>query len=114
MKFDIDLTKAPRIRAVPDGVYILKILSGELKKSKAQNDKITWKLEITQPTAAREISQFMYHDSSLVDTALWRLQELYEAVGRLHTGGFSMEEVLGASVGAIVSSEETKDYGLRS
>jgi hypothetical protein len=117
MKIEIDLTKAKVLKAVPDGVYLLKVIDAKMGKSQKGHDKLTWHFKILKPSPViveESPVEDLYQDTSLVPDALFRVVELYSACGvKIKPGAFDPTDLFGKDVGAICRFEETEEYGKR-
>lgn len=113
MKFEVDLTKVERLKPKKAGLYIFKIISSELKKSRAGLDKLTWQFEVLKPELPQDESTKFWYDTSLSPKAIFHLADLYEACGKLHPGAFDPVELYGEVVGAAVELEVTPEFGER-
>lgn len=113
MKFDVDLTKVERLKPKKAGLYILKIISSELKKSRQGLDKLTWQFEVLKPELPADESTKFWYDTSLAPKALFHLSDLFDACGKLHPGPFDPIEIWGDLVGAVIELEVTPEFGER-
>lgn len=115
MRFEIDLSKAPRIRPLPDGVYIINLISFEQKKSKADIPKLTWKARVLKPTEIAEQIPEIWFDTSLSPGALFHLADLYEAITGKVPGatGFDPADLCGKEVGVNATLEDSPEFGKR-
>jgi hypothetical protein len=116
MRFEYDLSSAPVLRTVPDGVYLLKIISSKESKSKNGNDQIQWEYEIVQPSPCivegSPVKQlFMYQ--TVTEKSLGFLRQLWEACDKLQLGAtaFDTTDLYGCMFGAeIVKQPGTPEY----
>jgi len=115
MKFEIDLTKVKDLKPLPTGVYALKIESIDAtKQSKTGNPKMVVKTAVLAPQSVATENPNYWFSLSLVESALFRLKQLFEACKiPLKPTGFDTNDLLGKQFGAVVVLESTKDYGER-
>jgi len=111
---DLDLTKVPSLSPLPDGVYIGRIKSQEVRMSKQQNEKIMWCLKIEEPAEAAEKVPLFYFDTSLVPAALFHLVNLAKAAGTYGGGPFDPMDLIDKQIGIVVVFENTAEWGPRS
>ena len=115
MKFDVDLTKAETLSNLPDGSYILQIVNSQVKKSKANNDKIVWEARVLQPQEVAQKTPRVFFDTTVVEAALFKIKELYEACKvPIRATGFDSVELHGKQVGAIFVLQSSPEFGDRS
>jgi hypothetical protein len=120
MRFEFDLSAAPVLRAVDDGVYLLKIIASKEKENDKGNTEISWEFHIEQP-------ENLMVDDARVDTIYYRqyiskeepkkslgfLRELWVACGKLVPGQgyFDTQDLWGSIVGAeIVKQPGTPEF----
>ncbi len=116
MRFEYDLSSAPVLKTVPDGIYLLKIISSKESKSKNSNDQIQWEYEILQPQPllvdGSPVKQlFMYQ--TVTEKSLGFLRQLWDACGKLVVGAkdFDTTDLYGSTFGAeIVKQPGTPEY----
>ena len=115
MKFEIDLTKVQELKPIPAGVYVLKIVDIDAtKKSRTGQDKLVIKSEILAPTIVASTQKFYWFSLSLVESALFRVKQLFEKCKiPVKPGGFDTADLIGREVGAVITREVTKEYGDR-
>ena len=91
-------------RSVPDGQYLLEVVSVEEKESSEGNAYLAWKWKVAEgPLKGATI----YDNTSLKPTALWRLKGLLECMGFEVDGKFALNfrEYVGKQVMANVANE---------
>lgn len=104
-KFELDLSKAPTLEAIDDGVYVVRIEGSKTKTSNNGNPVIQWSSEIVAPSEVA--GQKFYFNSVVTDNALYRLKDMYKAADRLEEGvGFETEVMHGVEIGIVVSCRE--------
>lgn len=116
MRFEYDLSAAPVLKTVPDGVYLLKIISSKESKSKSGNDSIQWEYEIVEPqnliVDGSPVKQlFMYQ--TVTEKSLGFLRSLWDACDKLVLGAnsFDTTDLYGCTFGAeIVKQPGTPEY----
>jgi hypothetical protein len=116
VRFEYDLSSAPVLKTVPDGVYLLKIISSKESKSKNNNDQIQWEYEIVEPAAlivdGSPVKQlFMYQ--TVTEKTLGFLRQLWDACDKLVVGAASFDttDLYGCTFGAeIVKQPGTPEY----
>ena len=112
-EFDIDLTKVPDLKPVPDGSYILRCASFEPGTSNTGNPKVTFKFDIEGPKEQKDEVGSVYMDFSLVQAALWRLLRFVKACGLELGPKFKPKLCVGKTVCAICSVDDTPEWGVR-
>jgi hypothetical protein len=98
-----------RASLVPDGDYLVKLVSGTVKESERSGSKfINWRAQIVKPAKYKGKAQ--YGMTSLKPDALWNLRNLIHAATGKNVAGkavnFDFESVYGKVVGAVVEQEE--------
>ncbi len=111
MIIDVDLTKVPKLQPLPTGTYLVRITEITHGESQAGFPKLTFACDVIEPANVAEEIPKWYFSLSLKDTALFRVRELFEAVGKLHAGGFDTDELLGEVVGVTLRLEENEVTG---
>ena len=92
-------------RAVPDGEYLLEVVSIEEKESSEGNAYLAWKWKVSDG-AYKGAS--IYDNTSLKPTALWRLKTLLECLGVDVAGGkmaLNFKEYIGKTCLVMVANE---------
>ena len=92
-------------RAVPDGEYLLEVVSIEEKESSEGNAYLAWKWKVSDG-AYKGAS--IYDNTSLKSTALWRLKTLLECLGVEVAGGkmaLNFKEYIGKTCLVMVANE---------
>ena len=112
MKFEMDLTKVQDIKPIPAGTYVFKIVEIDASKlSKSGNKKMVIKYEIMAPKVDQKL---FWNSLSLVESAWFKVKQLVEAAGLpIKPSGFDTNDLLGREVGAVVTEEDSKEYGHR-
>lgn len=115
MKFQIDLTQVQELKPIPAGVYVVKLIDIDAtKKSKQGNPKMTIKSEILAPQSVAKTQKYFWFSLSLVESAWFRIKQLYEAAGiPVRATGFDTADLSGKELGIVVTEEETAEYGHR-
>jgi len=114
-RFQIDLTKVQDLKPIPTGVYVMKIVDVDATKtSKTGNPKMVVKSEILAPASVRDQQKYHWFSLSLVESALFRVKQLFEACNiPIKATGFDTADLIGREVGMTVIEEHTKEYGHR-
>jgi len=92
-------------RSVPDGEYLLEVLSIEEKESQEGNAYLAWKWKVADGTYK---GVTIYDNTSLKPTALWRLKGLLECLGVDVTDGkmaLSFKDYIGMKTMAAIGNE---------
>lgn len=92
-------------RAVPDGEYLLEVISIEEKESSEGNAYLAWKWKVADGTYK---GATIYDNTSLKSTALWRLKTLLECLGVDVTNGkmaLNFKEYIGKTCLVQVANE---------
>lgn len=76
----LDFSDVEKRVLIPEGEWTLKVDSCELGKSKASDDKLTWKFRTISDDKEYD-NKLLYHTSSLLPQALWSLAGLLESMG---------------------------------
>lgn len=102
----VDFEGVKNFKAVPEGPYILKIVSAEHGESKQENPKIDWEFEVSQ---GEHEGAKLWATTSLDEKALWKVRELLEAAGQDVPDGemdIDLDDIVGCELGAIIYHEE--------
>jgi hypothetical protein len=111
MRYELDLSAAPVLKAVPDGVYLLQVISSKEKKNDKGNDDIMFEFKIVQPDPlmvdgekVETIYLHYYISKENPMQSLSFLQPLFKACGKLQQGvvGFDTQDIYGCIFGAEV------------
>lgn len=111
MRFEYDLSAAPVIKPVPDGIYMLKVISSKEKKNDKGNDDIMFEFEILAPTpcvvdgdTVKSLYMHYYISKDNPMESLGFLQPLFKACGKLTQGmGFDTQDIYGCTFGAEIA-----------
>jgi hypothetical protein len=104
-----------RAAHVPEGDYLLKIVSHEVRKTKDGTGRyISWRFAIASP--AKYKGKTVYDITSLKPDALWNLRNLIHAATGKNTAGkvvnFNPETIYGKVIAATLEDDEyTPDDG---
>lgn len=111
---DVDLSQVPSIKPIPDGTYIVRLITHEKKPTQSGKEKLVWRTEILKPDdVAKDVKEF-YFDTPLAEKALFRLKQLAEAaLGSAPGSGFDTVALNGKEVGLVVTLESTPEWGER-
>lgn len=108
---DKDIKRGSSRVHIPEGDYLVKILSGEIHTSEETNNKgIKWQFMVTEPKKYKGKKLGGY--TSLKPEALWSLRNLIHAATGKNVAGkaldLDIEKLYGKIVGAAV---EDNEYG---
>jgi hypothetical protein len=116
MRFEYDLSNAPVLKPVPDGIYLLRVISSKESKSQKGVDQILWEYEIVQPERVEvegaPVKQ-LYMYQSVSEKSLGFLRALWDACERLTPGAasFDTQDLYGCTFGAeIIKRPGTPEY----
>lgn len=113
MKFNYDLESAPVLKAVPDGIYLLKVVSDKYKKNEDKGTEgITFEFDIIQPERVEVdgarveklyIPMYIGKDDPMKSLGI-NFRPLFEACGKLEVGrqDFDTEDLYGCIFGAEI------------
>jgi hypothetical protein len=116
MLFNYDLSAAPVLRPVDDGVYLLKIISAKVKENEKGTTVISWEYHIEEPKevivdGAKVETVYLpqYISKDEPQKSLGFIRDQFEACDKLEVGkkDFDTDDLLGCLVGA----ELTKTAG---
>jgi hypothetical protein len=115
MKFAVDLTLCQDFKPLPAGTYAIKIIDIDGSKvSKSGNPKLSVKTEILAPASVAQTTKYWWFSLSLVESALFRVKQLFEACNvTISKSGFDTTDLAGREVGVTVIEENTPEYGHR-
>ena len=87
-KMKLDFTGVESFERAPEGRHVCKIVSADLKQSQGGNDMIVVAFEVTkgEGKGAR-----VYENYPLVETALWKLKGLLQAIGMKADGKVQLD-----------------------
>jgi hypothetical protein len=110
-----DLSQAVEVNddtTIPNGVYKVRVESGEVKQTQAGEQRISWKLSIFG--AEGELTRFnnwkVYHSTMISGKGAGMLKQFYKAcAGRDLTGSFELEELYGKEVQVTVVNKTNAD-----
>lgn len=104
-KFKVDLTGVETFQRAPEGEHTAKIVSAEAKASQSGNDMIVVCFEVTKGEGK---GSRVYENYPLVDTALWKLKSLLQALGMKADGKvqIDLDKLVGKVVTIVVKHEE--------
>jgi hypothetical protein len=112
MRFEYDLSAAPVLRPVDDGVYLLKVISSKESVNDKGNQVINWEFHIEQPAdlsvdGAKVDTLYIPQYISKEDPkkSLGFIRDLFEACEKLVPGrpDFDTQDLYGSLVGAEVT-----------
>lgn len=91
-------------RQIPDGEYLLEVVSIEEKESQEGNTYLAWKWKVTDGPYKGAV---VYDNTSLKPTALWRLKTLLECLGMTVDGklGLNLGELKGKALLVNIANE---------
>lgn len=110
-RFDIDLTQVPTLEPIPGGIYIVRIVGVRTSESQSGHPKATLETEIESPTEIAEKVPKWFINLSMHPNALFRVKNLFEAVGKLTQGGFDLEDLIDQRIGVITTFVVDPNYG---
>lgn len=120
MRFEYDLSAAPVLKAVEDGIYLFKVISSKEKENDKGNMDIQFEFQILQPETVivdgdKVETLYMHYYISKDDPkkSLGFLQPLWKACGRLVQGqqGFDTQDLYGCVFGAeVTKTAGTPEY----
>jgi hypothetical protein len=115
MKFPLDLTSVQDFKPLQAGTYVIRLVDIDgSKTSKTGNPKMGIKAEILQPSDVAKTTKNWWFSLSLVDSALFRVKQLFEACNiPISKNGFDTADLSGKEVGVTVIEEITPEYGHR-
>lgn len=97
---------------VPEGDYLLKVVSSDLKESQKGSRYISWKFQIA---SGKFKGKTLYGSTSLKPEALWSLRNLIHAATGKNVAGkavsFDPENIYGKVVAGAVEDNEYKKDG---
>lgn len=84
----VDLTGVESFQRCSEGVHTVKIATAEVKQSQGGNDMIVVSFEVTK---GADKGSRVYENFPLVDTALWKLKSLLQAINMRADGKVSLD-----------------------
>ena len=104
-KMKLDFTGVESFQRASEGQHTAKIVSAEVKQSSGGNDMITVAFEVTK---GDDKGARVYENYPLVDTALWKLKGLLQALGMKADGKvqLDLDKLVGKIVTIVVKHEE--------
>jgi hypothetical protein len=120
MRFEYDLSSAPVLKPVDDGIYLLKIISSKESTNDKGTQVISWEFHIEEPkdlivdgakVETIYVPQYISKDDP--KKSLGFIRDLFDNCGKLVTGQqyFDTQDLYGAIVGAdIVKQPGTPEF----
>lgn len=104
-KIKIDLTGVESFQRASEGEHAAKIVSAEVKQSQGGNDMVVVCFEVTK---GDDKGSRVYENYPLIDTALWKLKGLLQAIGMKADGKvqIDLDKLVGKVVTIVVKHEE--------
>lgn len=104
-KIGIDFTGVESFKRASEGEHVCKIVSADMKQSQGGNDMIVVAYEVTK---GDDKTARVYENYPLVETALWKLKGMLQAIGMKADGKVSLDldKLLGKIVIVVVKHEE--------
>lgn len=110
-----DLSQAVEVSddaQIPNGVYKVRVESGEVKQTQAGEQRISWKLSIWG--AEGELTRFnnwkVFHSTMISGKGAGMLKQFYKAcTGADLTGSFNLEDLYGKEVQVTVVNKTNPD-----
>ena len=104
-KINIDLSGVETFQRASEGVHTCKIASAEVKQSQGGNDMIVVAFEVTK---GADKGARVYENYPLIDTALWKLKGLLQALGMKADGKvrLDLDKLTGRVLTVTVIHEE--------
>ena len=84
----VDLTGVENFQRCSEGIHTVKIATAEAKQSQGGNDMIVVAFEVTK---GADKGSRVYENFPLIDTALWKLKGLLQAIGMKADGKVSVD-----------------------
>jgi hypothetical protein len=114
MLFEYDLSSAPVLRPVDDGIYLFRVISSKERMTDKQKQEIMWELQIEEPKevivdGAKVETLYipMYFDPTDAKKAMGFIRDFFDACGKLIPGAktFDTQDVYGALVGGEITKQ---------
>lgn len=104
-KMTLDFTGVENFKKASEGEHVCKIVSADLKQSQGGNDMIVVAYEVTK---GEDKTARVYENYPLVETALWKLKGLLQAIGMKADGKVSLDldKLIGKMCIVAVKHEE--------
>lgn len=104
-KIKVDLTGVESFQRASEGEHAAKIVSAEVKQSQGGNDMVVVCFEVTK---GDDKGSRVYENYPLIDTALWKLKGLLQAIGMKADGKvqIDLDKLVGKVVTIVVKHEE--------
>lgn len=104
-KINVDLTGVESFQRASEGEHTAKIVSAEVKQSQGGNDMVVVCFEVTK---GEDKGARVYENYPLIDTALWKLKGLLQAIGMKADGKvqIDLDKLVGKVVTIVVKHEE--------
>lgn len=104
-KMKLDFTGVESFQRASEGEHAAKIASAEVKQSQGGNDMIVVAFEVTK---GEDKGSRVYENYPLIDTALWKLKGLLQAIGMKADGKvqLDLDKLVGKVVTIVVKHEE--------
>ena len=104
-KMKLDFTGVESFERAPEGRHVCKIVSADLKQSQGGNDMIVVAFEVTKGDGK---GARVYENYPLVETALWKLKGLLQAIGMKADGKvqLDLDKLIGKVCEVEVKHEE--------
>lgn len=104
-KMNLDFTGVESFKRASEGQHVCKIVSADEKQSQGGNDMIVVAFEVTK---GDDRTARVYENYPLVETALWKLKGLLQAVGMKADGkvALDLDKLIGKIVSVTVKHEE--------
>lgn len=104
-KMNLDFTGVENFKKASEGEHVCKIVSADLKQSQGGNDMIVVAYEVTK---GEDKTARVYENYPLVETALWKLKGLLQAIGMKADGKVSLDldKLIGKMCIVAVKHEE--------
>jgi hypothetical protein len=97
-----------RYTLIPEGSYRVRIWTAMEKLSAKQNPMVEVQYQVEEPGFEK---RKLYDHFSLLDTALWKLSDLFEVLGMQHEGDVDInwqDDLVGKRLIVIVEHEKRK------
>ena len=114
---DVETENAPEFKSLPDGTEAeLRILSAEMRNSKAGDPMLALRLDIPGEPYAKDINHFIMLPNSKDDEKqkaqkLNRLKDFKAAFHLAASGPIAAEDMEGARGWGILAEEDNGEYG---
>lgn len=104
-KIGLDFTGVESFKRASEGEHVCKIVSADMKQSQGGNDMIVVAYEVIR---GEDKTARVYENYPLVDTALWKLKGMLQALGMKADGKISLDldKLIGKILTVVVKHEE--------